>query len=82
MRKVINLVRGSLLGANCKLQLLNLLFAAPAGAEQRWDQMEPQNHHRGPACAGDTCKAGTKNMKVSETRLRLSQGSAGRAWKQ
>lgn len=30
--------------------------------------MEPQNHRRAPACAGDTWKVGTKNMKVSVMR--------------
>lgn len=62
MREVINLVRSSLFGAKCKLQLLNLQpcsLRLQRAQRQRWDQMEPQNHHRVPACAGDTCKAGT-----------------------
>lgn len=67
MRKVINLLGSRLFGANCKLQLLNLQRCSSRLQRQRRDQMEPQNHHRVPACAGDTCTAGPRNMKVSET---------------
>lgn len=79
MRNVINFVRSSLFGANCKLQMLNLQHCSSSlqqAQRQRWDrdQMEPQNHHRIPACTGDTCKAGTKNMKVSEMHA-YSSGS-------
>lgn len=88
MRKVINLVRSGLFGANCKLQLLNVQHCSSAlqqAQRQRWDQMEPQNHHRVPAWAGDTCKTATKNMKVSEMHAygsALPGKRAARAWKQ
>lgn len=64
-------------GADRKPQLLNRRRCSSSlqrAQRQRWDQMEPQNHRRVPACAGDTCKAGAQNMKVSEMHA-CSSGS-------